>query len=96
MEKIKNEKNTLTLMISIYCRKKHGSKVLCDECQTLLSYALNRLNHCRYGENKGFCNKCATHCYNKVYQEQIRKVMAFSGPRMIFYHPVMAIKHLLS
>nr|WP_320025352.1 nitrous oxide-stimulated promoter family protein [uncultured Acetobacterium sp.] len=96
MEKIKNEKATLTLMIKIYCRKKHGSKNLCDACKTLLSYALNRLDHCRYGENKGFCNTCSTHCYNKAHREQIRKVMTFSGPRMIFYHPLMAIRHLLS
>lgn len=96
MPKIKNEKSTLRLMINIYCCKKHGSKDLCDECKALLSYALNRLDHCRYGGNKGFCNKCSTHCYNKEQREQIRKVMAFSGPRMIFYHPIMATRHLLS
>lgn len=96
MQKIKNEKAILALMIKIYCRKKHRSKDLCDECKTLLVYALNRLDHCRYGEDKGFCNKCSTHCYNKEYREKIRKVMAFSGPRMIFYHPIMAIRHLRS
>jgi hypothetical protein len=57
---------------------------------------LNRLDQCRYGKDKGFCNKCSTHCYNKANQKKIRKVMAFSGPRMILYHPIMAIKHLLS
>jgi hypothetical protein len=28
-------------------------------------------------------------------KEKIREVMRFSGPRMIFYHPVMAIRHLV-
>ena len=33
---------------------------------------------------------------NKANQAKIRKVMGFSGPRMIFYHPIMVIRHLLS
>lgn len=40
-------------MAEIYCRKKHRLQDLCgDECRILLSYAVNRLDHCRYGENK--------------------------------------------
>ena len=27
--------------------------------------------------------------------EQIRKVMRFSGPRMLLYHPITAIKHII-
>ena len=96
MRKIAKEKRILAVMIKIYCRKKHRSQDLCDECRALLSYALNRLDHCRYGENKGFCNQCSSHCYNKVNQAKIRKVMGFSGPRLIFYHPIMVIRHLLS
>lgn len=94
--KIDQEKRTLIVMIKIYCHKKHRSHDLCVECQTLLSYALNRLDHCRYGENKGFCKHCPSHCYNKANQLKIRKVMAFSGPRLIFHHPIMVIRHLLS
>lgn len=96
MRKIDKEKRILAVMIKIYCRKKHRSQDLCEECRALLSYALNRLDHCRDGENKGFCNQCSSHCYNKVNQAKIRKVMGFSGPRMIFYHPIMVIRHLLS
>ena len=96
MRKIDKEKRILAVMIKIYCRKKHRSQELCEECRALLSYALNRLDHCRDGENKGFCNQCSSHCYNKVNQAKIRKVMGFSGPRLIFYHPIMVIRHLLS
>ncbi|WP_303869063.1 nitrous oxide-stimulated promoter family protein [Acetobacterium wieringae] len=96
MPKIDQEKRTLIVMIKIYCRKKHHTKHLCAECQALLSYALNRLDHCRYGENKGFCKHCPSHCYNKANQLKIRKVMGFSGPQLIFYHPIMVIRHLLS
>jgi hypothetical protein len=28
-------------------------------------------------------------------REKIREIMRFSGPRMIFYHPIMAIRHLI-
>ena len=43
---------------------------------------------------KTFCSQCKVHCYKKDKREQIRKVMRFSGPRMLVYHPVMAICHL--
>ena len=28
-------------------------------------------------------------------RNKIREVMRFSGPRMIFHHPILAIKHLV-
>ena len=28
-------------------------------------------------------------------REQIRRVMRFSGPRMLLYHPVLAVWHLI-
>ena len=45
-------------------------------------------------ETKTFCSQCKVHCYKKDKREQIRKVMRFSGPRMLVYHPIMAIRHL--
>ena len=29
-------------------------------------------------------------------KERIREVMRFSGPRMMLYHPVMALSHMVS
>ena len=29
------------------------------------------------------------------YERKIKTVMRFSGPRMLFYHPIMAIRHLI-
>ncbi len=43
-----------------------------------------------------FCSKCPIHCYKPKMREHIREVMRYSGPRMIFYHPIIAIKHMLS
>ncbi len=28
-------------------------------------------------------------------KEKIKTVMRFSGPRMLIYHPIMAIRHLI-
>lgn len=95
MTRIDEEKHAIVQMIGLYCRKIHKKKELCNECKELQEYALNRLDHCPYGDNKTFCSKCKTHCYRNDKKEQIRKVMRFSGPRMIFYNPVIAIKHLL-
>lgn len=95
MTRIDEEKRTIVQMIELYCRKKHNNKELCNECKELKEYALKRLDRYRYGENKTFCNKCPTHCYKKDKKEQIKKVMRYSGPRMVFHNPVLVIKHLV-
>ena len=42
MSRIKREKETIDLMIKIYCNKNHKSKEdeLCSECKELLEYAI--------------------------------------------------------
>ena len=42
-----------------------------------------------------FCSNCRVHCYNPQMREKIRMVMRFSGPKMIFYHPVAAVRHVI-
>ena len=96
MNRIADEKHTVKTMIRLYCRKQHkGSSGLCPDCQALLDYAMLRLDHCRFGEAKPTCDSCPVHCYKPDMREQIRQVMRYSGPRMILYHPVMAIKHVV-
>ena len=93
--KREREKETVSLMIRLYCRKKHGGKVLCPECTALDAYARQRSDKCPFMEAKTFCSNCKVHCYKKDMREKIREVMRFSGPRMIFHHPVMAIRHVI-
>jgi len=92
---IKQEKQTVERMIRLYCRHAEGNRELCRECRSLLDYALSRLDHCPYGDNKPACKQCTTHCYRPDRREQIRRIMRFSGPRMILYAPIEAIRHLL-
>ncbi len=93
MERIEREKKVVGLMIRLYCRKKHG-KGICTACRELLDYAHKRLDCCKFGNAKTSCQKCPVHCYKPEMRERIRTVMRFSGPRMILYHPIAAIRHL--
>lgn len=89
-KKRQREIDIVTLMIRLYCR--HHDDI-CEE--ELLQYARERIEKCPKMKEKTFCSQCAIHCYRKDMQKQIKKVMRYSGPRMIFYHPVMAIRHAL-
>jgi hypothetical protein len=94
--KINQEKQTIKCMIILYCHRQHHTKdSLCERCSELYQYAISRLTFCRFGEDKPTCENCHKHCYRRDYQQQIRKIMRYAGPRMIIYHPIMAIRHLL-
>lgn len=95
-KKREHEKKTVSLMIRLYCRKKHHSAgVLCPDCRALSEYAAQRSDRCPFMETKTFCSNCKVHCYKPEMRERIREVMRFSGPRMILYHPVMAVRHVI-
>lgn len=93
--KRQREKEVVTKMIALYCRRQHGSKTLCPECAELAAYATRRSDRCPFMETKTFCSNCPVHCYRKDMREKIREVMRFSGPRMLLHHPVMAIRHVI-
>ncbi len=93
--RLSNERVTIEAMIRLYCRKKHATAELCPDCQALLDYALLRLQKCPFGEAKTTCRKCSIHCYAPSQRAAIRAVMRFSGPRLLFYHPLLTIRHLL-
>lgn len=94
--KREQEKKMVSEMIALYCKKKHHTKgVLCPECAALTEYARQRSDKCPFMETKTFCSNCKVHCYKPEMREKIREVMRFSGPRMIFTHPVSAIRHVI-
>ena len=78
------------------CQVRHGGPGLCGECRELLEYSLARLEHCKFGNAKTKCHKCPVHCYRPDMREKIRTVMRFSGPRMLLYHPLEALRYLFS
>lgn len=97
--KREKEKEILRLMVQLYCNGnchiRAAGKTLCPQCQELLSYAERRVDTCRFMETKTFCSNCKVHCYKKEMRERVRNVMRYSGPRMIMYHPIWAVRHLV-
>jgi hypothetical protein len=92
---MKRERQTAEAMINIYCRHHHHTKEeLCGECKELLEYAKFRLENCPFQENKTTCGNCPIHCYKPNMRGKIRAVMRYAGPRMIWYHPLLAIGHM--
>ena len=97
MKRMEREKLTVRKMIGIYCRGNHGGgKALCEQCRTLCAYAEQRAEKCPFGEEKPACSQCPIHCYRPQMKEKIGQVMRFSGPKMIYQHPVLALLHLIA
>ena len=83
-------------MIRLFCGDHHDTGgVLCEDCAELMSYAEKRLEKCPYQEDKPTCTNCPIHCYKPDRREQVKAVMKYAGPRMIFKHPIFAIRHMI-
>lgn len=93
--RIAYEKRVIIKMIRLYCRYKEGNRELCTSCRELTEYALARLDHCPFGEQKGACRTCPIHCYKPNMQKRMQQVMRYAGSRMILFHPLDAIRHLM-
>lgn len=94
--RLKRERETIQKMAQIYCRGQHQSDTgLCSECESLLAYAMERLERCVYQDKKPTCANCPIHCYKKERREQVRIMMRYAGPRMLFKYPILAILHMV-
>lgn len=94
MKRVK-EQIIVDMMIDLYCKKHHHSESCCIECSALKGYVHQRLAKCPFGDEKNFCSNCTIHCYQKEQQERIKRIMRFSGPRMLLHHPKVALCHVL-
>ncbi|MCL2807354.1 MAG: nitrous oxide-stimulated promoter family protein [Coriobacteriia bacterium] len=102
----RREKRTISQMIVIYCKgvhinsgrteEAHCGRLLCPECALLDSYAVDRTEQCRQMGAKTLCENCESFCYDPIKRQAVREVMRYAGPRMIFCHPIAALKHLLN
>lgn len=94
--RIEREKRVVEYMVQLYCKKKENNAELCPSCKAVIEYAHSRLDRCRFGEEKPTCKVCPIHCYKPEMKERIREIMRFAGPRIILYHPIIAIRHAVS
>ena len=94
--RLAREWKTMSAMVRIYCLDHHHpADGLCAECRQFLDYAGVRLERCRFGEEKPTCANCPVHCYQRERREQARVVMRYAGPRMMWGHPIMSLRHWL-
>ena len=93
--RISREKKTIDKMVHVYCKGNHDTKgnKLCSDCSEFLDYAFLRLDKCPFQEEKSTCGKCLVHCYKPALRTKISKVMRYSGPRILLYHPILALHH---
>jgi hypothetical protein len=94
--RIRREKKTIDKMVHVYCKGNHKTKgnQLCAECSEFLAYAFLRLEKCPFQEEKSTCGKCLVHCYQPQMREKAKKVMRYSGPRLLLRAPGLALHHI--
>lgn len=66
----------------------------CPACTKLLGHATAKRRRCPL-DPKPACKHCPQHCYAPAYRAQIRKVMRYSGRRLILSGRVDYLWHLL-
>ncbi len=94
--RLDREWRTLAAMLAIYCRSQHGTAAgLCPDCHELHEYARIRLDRCRFGETKPTCAQCPVHCYQAKRRDQVKVMMRSAGPRMLWRHPILCLRHWL-
>ena len=93
------ELRTIEAMMRLYCRghrhRREGGARLCGGCGALFDNAARRLERCVFGDAKPTCANCIVHCYTPEMREQVRAMMRWAGPRMMFRHPILGILHKL-
>ena len=94
--RMKRERITIKVMIKIFCNRNHKPKSnLCKDCQQLLDYALERLSNCPFQKDKPTCKNCVIHCFKEPEKSKLRRIMRYSGPRILLTNPILAIHHLI-
>lgn len=87
-KRIEREKMTIQRMIALYQRRCPGALADNAHYQALNAYADKRLDKCVFGENKPACKQCPVHCYQPAKREEMKQIMRWAGPRMLWrYSP---------
>ncbi|MDD2367240.1 MAG: nitrous oxide-stimulated promoter family protein [Desulfuromonadaceae bacterium] len=83
--------------VEVYCHGRHkeaeqltvtlpedlGQKRLCSECREFIEYAVARRIKCPLEAEKPSCKHCRIHCYDKPNREKVRRIMSYSGRRLM-------------
>jgi hypothetical protein len=93
---MERERRTIEAMITLHCHGHHRERTgLCPDCISLLEYSFLRLEKCPFQGNKPACGICPVSCYNVSMKAKMKSVMRYSGPRMLYRHPFLALFHMI-
>lgn len=56
---------------------------LCPDCIAFVEYAIQKRSNCPLEVDRPSCKHCRIHCYAPPQRELVKKIMAWSGRRMI-------------
>nr|WP_318383754.1 nitrous oxide-stimulated promoter family protein [uncultured Enterobacter sp.] len=94
-KRIAREKLTIRKMIALYQRRSPHAQMEADHYERLFAYAQKRLDKCVFGEEKPACKQCPVHCYQPAQREEMKIIMRWAGPRMLWRHPILTARHLI-
>lgn len=94
--RIAREQETIRCMIHLYqSTAPAAADIDAAHFQQLYQYACARLARCPFGENKPACKRCPIHCYQPAKRDEMKAIMRWAGPRMLWRHPLLALRHQL-
>lgn len=82
-------------MIDLYQAKCPQASAEPEHYEALFAYAQKRLDKCVFGEEKPACKQCPVHCYQPAKREEMKQIMRWAGPRMLWRHPILTVRHLI-
>lgn len=94
-KRISREKLTIKKMIDLYQAKCPQASAEPEHYEALFAYAKKRLDKCVFGEEKPACKQCPVHCYQPAKREEMKQIMRWAGPRMLWRHPILTVRHLI-
>ncbi|HDW8579830.1 TPA: nitrous oxide-stimulated promoter family protein [Escherichia coli] len=94
-KRISREKLTIKKMIDLYQAKCPQASAEPEHYDALFAYARKRLDKCVFGEEKPACKQCPVHCYQPAKREEMKQIMRWAGPRMLWRHPILTVRHLI-
>ncbi len=92
MTKIERDQETIRLMIDLYCRHHLRLNEVPEAYRQLGDYACERLQRCKFGEQKPACKDCPVHCYRPEMRQKVREVMRWAGLALLDFELIFEVK----
>ncbi|TKI03405.1 nitrous oxide-stimulated promoter family protein [Martelella alba] len=92
---IEREKLTILKMITLYERRCPQALADKEHYRALNAYAQKRLDKCVFGQGKPACKHCPVHCYQAAQRQEMKNIMRWAGPRMLWRHPILTVLHFI-